>query len=90
MLFRSFTSGLNFVPNLAREIKLHVRASATSGQITLHEVFPFEVAVGDTLNVEAGCDRRFETCRDKFQNGGNFRGEPGVPGFGQIMKRGRR
>ena len=86
----TFLTGANAIPNLRKEIKSHTRNSATSGTITLHEVFPFVVQVGDTLTVEAGCDRRFETCRDKFANGGNHRGEPAVPGLGQILKRGRR
>ena len=85
-----YTSGSNAIVGLSKEVKLHVRMSATAAQLTLHEAFPFAVAVGDTFTVEAGCDRRFETCRDKFANGGNFRGEPDVPGFGQITKRGRR
>lgn len=86
----TFLTGANAIPNLRKEIKLHVRISAVAATITLHEAFPFAVVVGDTLEVEAGCDRRFETCRDKFANGGNHRGEPDIPGFGSIMKRGRR
>lgn len=35
---------------------------------------------GDRLRLEAGCDKRFETCRLKFSNHLNFRGFPHVPG----------
>jgi len=38
------------------------------------------VAVGDTLTVTAGCDRRMATCAGKFGNVANFRGFPHVPG----------
>ncbi len=38
------------------------------------------VKAGDTLNVYAGCNRLFSTCRDKFANGVNFQGFPHVPG----------
>lgn len=38
------------------------------------------VAVGDTLDVTPGCDKRFGTCLDKFVNALNFRGFPHLPG----------
>ncbi len=39
-----------------------------------------DVAPGDTIRLEAGCDRRADTCRSKFDNFLNFRGFPHVPG----------
>lgn len=39
-----------------------------------------EIAAGDLVRLEAGCDRRAETCRLKFQNFLNFRGFPHLPG----------
>ena len=38
------------------------------------------ISVGDTLVVTAGCDKQFETCRDRFANAVNFRGFPNIPG----------
>jgi uncharacterized phage protein (TIGR02218 family) len=38
------------------------------------------VAAGDRFKVVAGCDRRAETCRGKFDNFLNFRGFPHLPG----------
>jgi uncharacterized phage protein (TIGR02218 family) len=38
------------------------------------------VAVGDGFRVVAGCDKRAETCRAKFDNLLNFRGFPHIPG----------
>lgn len=38
------------------------------------------LAVGDRLAVTPGCDRRFETCRDRFANAAAFRGFPHIPG----------
>ncbi|WEK48503.1 MAG: DUF2163 domain-containing protein [Candidatus Kaistia colombiensis] len=35
---------------------------------------------GDGFTVTAGCDKRFETCREKFGNGLNFCGFPHMPG----------
>lgn len=38
------------------------------------------LAPGDQLRIDAGCDKRAETCRVKFANLANFRGFPHVPG----------
>jgi uncharacterized phage protein (TIGR02218 family) len=44
------------------------------------------VAVGDTLTVTAGCDRRCATCKAKFANAVNFRGFPHIPGSGYVLR----
>ena len=36
--------------------------------------------VGAAFEIFAGCDKRLETCREKFQNVPNFRGFPFTPG----------
>jgi uncharacterized phage protein (TIGR02218 family) len=38
------------------------------------------VEVGARIELREGCDKRFETCRDRFANATNFRGEPHLPG----------
>ncbi|MEM9795801.1 MAG: DUF2163 domain-containing protein [Pseudomonadota bacterium] len=43
------------------------------------------VEPGDLIRVEAGCDKRHETCKSKFVNGANFRGFPTVPGDDWLM-----
>lgn len=43
------------------------------------------VAVGDRVRIEAGCDKRMETCRLKFDNFLNFRGFPQIPGEDWLM-----
>ena len=42
-------------------------------------------AAGDMVRIEAGCDRRAETCRLKFANFVNFRGFPHIPGEDWVM-----
>ena len=42
-------------------------------------------AQGDMVRIEAGCDRRAETCRLKFDNFLNFRGFPHIPGEDWVM-----
>ena len=44
------------------------------------------VVVGDTLDVTAGCDRRFATCKAKFGNAVNFRGFPHIPGSDFVLR----
>lgn len=80
------TSGAN--NNIEREIKTHSFAGGIA-TVILSEPFPFAVAVGDTVYLEAGCDRNFATCVTKFANGINFQGEPDIPGLDAILKVGR-
>lgn len=47
---------------------------------------PLSAVAGDRVEVTAGCDSRFATCRDRFHNAANFRGEPHVPG-GDLLAR---
>ncbi|WP_223191695.1 DUF2163 domain-containing protein [Propionispora hippei] len=50
------------------------------GLLTLFLPATFSVAIGDTFSITPGCDGNFSTCRKKFNNGMNFRGEPHIPG----------
>lgn len=43
------------------------------------------VQVGDLVRLEAGCDKRAETCRLKFNNLLNFQGFPNIPGEDWLM-----
>ncbi len=47
--------------------------------VELWEEPPMLPAVGDLVEVRAGCDRLANTCRSKFRNFSNFRGFPHVP-----------
>ncbi len=49
-------------------------------RIEFWERFAGGLSVGDELRIEAGCDKRVETCREKFGNLLNFRGFPHIPG----------
>ncbi len=42
--------------------------------------------VGNTFDIFAGCDKRFETCQAKFANAVNFRGFPHIPGQDTIIR----
>jgi len=43
------------------------------------------VGSGDQVRLEAGCDKRVETCRLKFHNFLNYRGFPQIPGQDWAM-----
>ncbi|UWQ92959.1 DUF2163 domain-containing protein [Rhodobacteraceae bacterium M382] len=48
--------------------------------IELWEPIRAKVSAGDQIRLEAGCDKRMETCRLKFNNLLNFQGFPDIPG----------
>jgi uncharacterized phage protein (TIGR02218 family) len=56
------------------------RKAGGADELTFWLPVPAGVAVGDTMLVTAGCDKRFSTCRSKFANGLSFRGFPHMPG----------
>lgn len=47
-------------------------------------------ATGIDYTMTRGCNRRFETCRDVFNNVVNFRGEPWLKGNDKLIQVGRR
>ncbi|HEY4343441.1 MAG TPA: DUF2163 domain-containing protein [Parvibaculum sp.] len=77
-----FTSGAN--AGAAMEVKMHAPTPAGTA-IELWQAMPRGVAVGDTFEVTAGCDKQFTTCGGKFSNAANFRGFPHMPGNDFVM-----
>lgn len=59
-------------------------------RLGLWRSLPAEIADGTAVTLTAGCDRRFQTCREKFDNVLNFRGFPHIPGNDFVMAVGRR
>jgi uncharacterized phage protein (TIGR02218 family) len=60
---------------------------ASSGAVlTLREPPPFAAAVGDLIEISEGCDKQFTTCRGRFANSVNFRGEPYLPGMDLLTR----
>lgn len=49
-------------------------------RVDLWDVLSPGLAPGDRIRLEPGCDKRLETCREKFANVSNFRGFPDIPG----------
>ncbi|MBV1866696.1 MAG: DUF2163 domain-containing protein [Marinosulfonomonas sp.] len=56
------------------------RLTDVGRDIELWQALRADLAVGDMVRLEAGCDKRADTCRLKFSNLLNFRGFPTLPG----------
>lgn len=89
-----------FSPDWFRRGRLDVQSGAAAGlwgaikrdtpveagrQVELWEPLRAQVAVGDVIRLTAGCDKRVETCRFKFDNLLNYRGFPDVPEDDWLM-----
>lgn len=74
----TWTSGAN------NTYQMEVKTSA-SGVITLQQVMPNAISLGDTYSMSAGCDKLLATCKTKFSNVINFRGFPHVPGTDKMI-----
>lgn len=57
-----------------------------SGEFTLISPMIESVEIGDTFTAIAGCMKRLEDCRDKFNNIYNMQAEPHVPNIDQVTK----
>ena len=51
-----------------------------AGAVVLRDPPRGTIGAGTRLWLTQGCDKRFETCRARFSNAINFRGEPHLPG----------
>ncbi|MGB0507811.1 MAG: DUF2163 domain-containing protein [Pikeienuella sp.] len=60
-------------------IAMH-QALSVSASLTLMSDPVSSVQSGEQFVVTVGCDKSYETCRDRFDNLDNFRGFPFVPG----------
>jgi uncharacterized phage protein (TIGR02218 family) len=67
------------------EVMMHEVAD-TGVTITLLEAPVRALGVGDAFVIRAGCDKRLETCRDRFANAVNFRGFPNIPGQDAVLR----
>ncbi len=58
----------------------------TPGTVTLALPMSYPIAVGDTYTIVAGCDKTVATCKARYANLVNFRGEPFIPGTDAILR----
>jgi uncharacterized phage protein (TIGR02218 family) len=71
-------------PNAGRSIEVKSWTQAT-GQLELFLPMGYAIQPGDLFRIHPGCDKRLDTCIDRFANLLNFRGEPYVPGTDLLM-----
>ncbi len=68
----TFTSGPN--TGLSRTIKL-----ATGSQLMFHLPLPWMPLTGDSFFAYPGCDKTYQTCKNRFNNTANNRSYPFIP-----------
>lgn len=59
---------------------------SADGVLTLREPPHHAPAAGDLVELHEGCDKAFATCRTRFANVLNFRGEPHLPGMDLLTR----
>ncbi|HQE50046.1 MAG TPA: DUF2163 domain-containing protein, partial [Fervidobacterium sp.] len=62
--------------------------TSSGNSIRFYSPLPSTAQVGDEIYVYQGCDKTFNTCKDRFNNTTNFRGQPFLPGADRILWRG--
>jgi uncharacterized phage protein (TIGR02218 family) len=70
-------------PNAGLEAAIAASDGAT---VTLERVAPMAAAGGELVELVEGCDKRLETCAERFGNAVNFRGEPYLPGIDLLTR----
>jgi hypothetical protein len=70
--------------NAGRSIEVKSWTQGT-GEIELFLPIGYAIEAGDLFRVHPGCDKRLDTCIDRFANVLNFRGEPYVPGADSLV-----
>lgn len=53
--------------------------------ITLFLKMPYAITIGDTYEMRWGCNKSAVSCKNKFNNFVNFRGEPFIPSPDQLL-----
>jgi uncharacterized phage protein (TIGR02218 family) len=61
---------------------------SAGARITLRDPITYPARIGDLVELAEGCDKAFATCRQRFGNALNFRGEPHLPGIDLLTRYG--
>lgn len=67
-------------------VSREIYTSDPSLNCTTFMPFPDDFAVGDQVQLQFGCDKTLEVCRDNFDNVINIRCEPYVPGSDFVFR----
>lgn len=63
-----------------------VITSAAGTSVSVRDLPRAPIEPGCRVELREGCDKRLETCRDRFANAINFRGEPHLPGTDLLTR----
>jgi uncharacterized phage protein (TIGR02218 family) len=63
-----------------------VITAASGTSVSVRDLPRSPIEPGCRIELREGCDKRFETCRDRFANAINFRGEPYLPGTDLLTR----
>ena len=77
--------GVNGVAAGLTALIKHDRLVSGRREVLLWQPLRVAVSAGDQFQLVAGCDKRAETCRDKFANLINYQGFPHIPGDDWLM-----
>jgi uncharacterized phage protein (TIGR02218 family) len=84
----TWTSGAN--SGAAMKVSGHLIAHDGSIGLQLWERAALPIEIGDGFTVTAGCANTFDICKEKFDNGLNFRGFPHMPGNDFVLSMAKR
>lgn len=62
-----------------------IRGRTGDDAIQVAVALPYSIESGDTYNTYPGCDKRGDTCRDKFDNVDNFSGFLYIPNIEEVI-----
>ncbi len=57
-----------------------------NGQVELYEPMPFDIEIGHLGKISTGCDKQWETCKTRYDDGVNYRGFIYLPGVSEILR----
>jgi len=83
-----FTGGyIHWLGGTNKNTKMDIKVYFESGQaVELYEPLIRDIQPGDSGNIIVGCDKKFETCKTKFDNMINFRGFPHLTGVTKMLR----
>jgi uncharacterized phage protein (TIGR02218 family) len=55
-------------------------------RLRLRDLPRADIAPGTAIEIREGCDKRLQTCSERFENAVNFRGEPHLPGMDLLTR----
>lgn len=79
---------LDVLSGAASGLSAMIKADTLDGtdrRIALWQELRAPLVTGDRVRLQAGCDKRAETCKAKFGNFARFRGFPHIPGEDWLM-----